>query len=95
MATLVATNFNPLPVRSDLITPVSSSLGYDESHQTPIWIKLVALLLSPQPWRRRRPRRTLVPPCVQEVCHMSVVTDTQAPIHKWLTWRAIRFTTNW
>jgi hypothetical protein len=44
MATLVATNLNLLPVRSDLITPVSSSLGYDESHQTPIWIKLVALL---------------------------------------------------
>lgn len=91
MATLVATNFILLPVRSNLITPVSSSLGCDESHQTPIWIKLAALLLWPQPWRRCRPRRTLVPPYVQGVCQRSVVTDTQVPIRKWLTWRAIRF----
>jgi hypothetical protein len=42
------------------------------------------------PWRPRRPRRTLVPQRVQWANHSFVVADVLAPIHGWLTLRAIR-----
>ena len=51
------------------------------------------------PWRRSRPRRTLVPRHVQGVDHRSVVADFSAPFPCWLMPRAIHLpplvTANW
>src|SRR5574338_56807 len=43
------------------------------------------------PWRRCRPRRTLVPQRVQWVHHRPVAAEDSAPIPGWLALRAIRF----
>src|SRR5262245_37201503 len=71
------------------IAPVSSMNGCDESRQTPIRIKQVAMNCR-SPWRLGRPRRTLVPQRVQWVDHIPGAADALAPILGWLALRAIR-----
>jgi hypothetical protein len=74
-------------------TSVSSTYGCDGSRQTPIEIKRMAKhCLSP--WRLRRPRRTLVPQCVQWVHRIPVAANVPAPILFWFALQAIRFTAN-
>ena len=80
---------SPYCVCSELIAPVSSTNGYDESRQTPIRIKRAAMTCR-SPWRPGRPRRTLVPQRVQWVEHIPVAADALAPIRGWLALRAIR-----
>jgi hypothetical protein len=62
----LAANFSPyiLAAAASEPRPFLHFMAANESRQTPIWFKRWALPL-PSPWRRSRPRRTLVPRRVQ------------------------------
>lgn len=82
----------PIPlhsVRSRRSRPFLHTRAATNRVQTPIRIKRSAMICQP-PWRPGRPRRTLVPRCVQGVLHRPMAAGLPAPIPSWLPSRAIR-----